>query len=187
MARALMIIDPQYDFIDGTLPVPGAENAMRKLATYLHERPEEWLLKIITCDFHPWDHCSFKTNGGEWPRHCVAFSHGSAIWSGLLEPVFGSPGNTHVLPKGETACKEEYSIFQAEGASRKLDVIFAEHKIDAIDICGIAGDICVLTTLKDGVARYGKNMFSVLTQFSPSLDGGKALADFCQKETICTR
>lgn len=183
MARALLIVDPQRDFIDGALPVPGAARAMDSLAAFAAR--DSWALKIITCDFHPWNHCSFKDNGGPWPRHCVRHSEGAAIWPGLMRPVFGSPVFSAVLLKGENEHKDEYSIFAAAGG--QVDALLAGHAIDGVDICGIAGDVCVLNTLKDGVARYGAGMFTVLRGFSPSLDGGAALADFCQKENICVR
>lgn len=35
--RMLLIVDPQIDFITGSLPVPGAEDAMNALALYLQE------------------------------------------------------------------------------------------------------------------------------------------------------
>ena len=53
--------------------------------------------------------------------------------------------------------------------------------MDQVDVCGIAGDICVLNTLKDGIALYGKEKFNVLTDFCPSLDGGKALSDYLKE------
>jgi len=185
MPRALLIVDPQYDFINGSLPVPGAEKSMRDLAAHIASSDGAWQLKIVTCDFHPWGHCSFKESGGQWPRHCVAHSRGAAIWPNILEAIFTTAGDSHILAKGENSNKEEYSIFQA--AAQKLDTLFAANEIDGVDICGIAGNVCVLNTLKDGVARYGKNMFRVLPQFCPSLDGGGTLADFCQKEQICAR
>ena len=54
-------------------------------------------------------------------------------------------------------------------------MLIKKFNIKQIDICGIAGDVCVLNTLKDGIVLYGKEMFNVLEEFSPSLDGGKAL------------
>lgn len=185
MPRALLIVDPQYDFINGTLPVPGAVEAMHALANHIADNNGLWSLKIITCDFHPWNHCSFRENGGQWPRHCVAHTGGAALWDELLASAFATQGEVHVLPKAESPDKEEYSIFQA--ASAKFGELVAGRGIDSVDICGIAGDICVLNTLRDGVALYGRKMFNVLAQFSPSLDCGKALAAYCDKEEICTR
>lgn len=185
MPRALMIIDPQYDFITGSLPVPQAEEKMVALANYVAQAAGKWALKIITCDFHPWNHCSFTENGGQWPRHCLAYSKGAAIWDKVLSVAHSTPGQVYILPKGQKADMEEYSIFQA--ASPQIAAFVKTHAIDAFDLCGIAGDICVLNTLKDGISQYGCNMFTVLKHYSPSLDGGESLAEFCQKEKICAK
>ena len=49
------------------------------------------------------------------------------------------------------------------------------------DVCGIAGDVCVLDTLKDLVAAGYKKKLHVLTDFCPSLDGGKALRKYLKE------
>ncbi|WP_239414073.1 MULTISPECIES: hypothetical protein [unclassified Bacteroides] len=56
-----------------------------------------------------------------------------------------------------------------------LDNLIDGLHIDRIDLCGIAGDVCVLDTLKDGIKRYGTSIFHVLQEFCPSLDGGEVL------------
>lgn len=185
MKRALLLVDPQEDFINGSLPVQGAEAAMQQLAVYLPA--QEYSLKIVTCDSHPWTHCSFKENGGQWPRHCVSHSHGAAIWPGLIAPLHESPGLVHILPKGIKPDREAYSIFEEEAGNSAIKRLFSEVGIEAVDICGIAGDICVLNTLRDGIGIYGNHFFNVLKDFSPSLDGGASLAAFCAKENICAR
>ena len=53
--------------------------------------------------------------------------------------------------------------------------IINDKGINQIDICGLAGDVCVLNTLCDGIDLFGRDMFNVLLRFSPSLDGGTAL------------
>lgn len=64
MNRLLLIVDPQIDFINGSLPVPGAEAAMDALAAYVAAQDGQYAAKVVTCDFHPHDHCSFTANGG---------------------------------------------------------------------------------------------------------------------------
>ena len=50
-----------------------------------------------------------------------------------------------------------------------------------VDVCGIAGDVCVLNTLKDGIAIYGRSpQFNVLEEYCPSIDGGTALREFLE-------
>lgn len=72
MKKLLLIIDPQIDFITGTLPVPGAVDAMDSLAEYIRRNNSDYDRVIVTADRHPMRHCSFKAEGGKWPAHCVA-------------------------------------------------------------------------------------------------------------------
>lgn len=183
MGRALLIVDPQNDFIDGALPVPGARSAMDQLASCI--AGGAYQLNIVTCDFHPWEHCSFVDNGGQWPRHCVAHSAGAAIWTNLLEPLNETGAPVHILRKGCHKDREEYSIFQEESGAIALAGLL--KGVESVDICGLAGDVCVLNTLRDGIARYGNSFFRVLLDFSPSLDGGLLLSSFCAKEAVCAR
>ena len=56
--------------------------------------------------------------------------------------------------------------------------------VNQIDICGIAGDYCVLDTLKDGIKLYGKDKFNVLLPYCASIDGGTALNQYLMTERI---
>ena len=85
MERMILIVDPQVDFINGALPVPGSLPAMDRLADYILLSDERYAVKIITADRHPYNHCSFKDYGGEWPRHCVHDTVGAAIWPSVFE------------------------------------------------------------------------------------------------------
>ena len=134
MKKLLLIVDPQIDFISGSLSVGGADEAMKKLGEYIGQHDGEYVLKVVTTDWHPYHHCSFKDQGGPWPAHCVQNTIGAAISEHLVAPL------------NETK-----------------------------------GDFCVLNTLKDGIALYGKEKFNVLTDFCPSLDGGKALSDYLKE------
>ncbi|MCM1052294.1 MAG: isochorismatase family protein [Paenibacillus sp.] len=175
MNRLLLIVDPQVDFITGMLPVPGAEAAMNRLAGYIRDYDGRYVHKIVTADRHPYDHCSFIDNGGRWPRHCVHDTTGAAVWPSLFDPLYMTAGGVTFLYKGQRSGVEEYSIFQNQEASDVIRRIITDLRIDKIDICGLAGDICVNGTLSDGISLYGAEMFNVLTEFSPSLDGGETL------------
>ena len=180
MGRALLVVDPQRDFIDGSLPVPGAAGAMTALTGYMTGK--RWDLAIITLDWHPWNHCSFGEKGGQWPRHCVAYSQGASVWPGLIEAIHASARQVHMLVKGASPHRDEYSVFGEPSGRAAMLRLFQENKISRADICGVAGDICVLETLKDGLGLFGPGMFNVLQEFSHSLDGGKQLAEFCARE-----
>lgn len=169
MNRMLLIVDPQVDFISGTLPVPHAEAAMNSLAQYILENDGRYVHKIVTADRHPFDHCSFKDNGGLWPRHCVHDTVGAAVWQPVFDAVYLTKGEVSFLYKGQKSESEEYSIFKNPEAAATIDRLIHDLNVEKIDLCGLAGDVCVNDTLKDGIKLYDGNMFNVLTDFSPSI------------------
>ena len=184
MNRLLLIVDPQIDFISGSLAVNGAAKAMDALADYLYKRDELYQYKIVTNDWHPLNHCSFQRNGGSWPVHCVQYSIGAAIYPKLLEPLFNINSTTKVLTKGNNPRIEEYSIFKNRSSANYINRIINMKQIEQIDLCGIAGDYCVLNTLKDGVEIFGKEMFNVLMPYIASIDGGESLNKFVKDNNI---
>lgn len=181
MSRALLLIDPQNDFINGSLPVPEAEAAMNGLAAWLMATKGRYMLKMVTLDWHPWGHSSFQENGGQWPRHCVAYSQGAAVWPALYKALIADSAELAFLHKGDKPVKDEYSIFQNADSSRRIMSLIKKLRIKELDICGLAGDICVLNTLRDSLALDWLPQIHLLREFSPSLDGGKALDEFMEK------
>ncbi len=177
--KILLVVDPQIDFINGSLPVPGAAAAMDALAVYVAEHGDEYVAKLVTSDWHPYNHCSFDRRGGEWPAHCVQHSSGAALWPSLLEALNNSRGGFTMLYKGDRVDREEYSVLQNDASSCVLlRVVEALHA--DVDVCGIAGDVCVLNTSRDLVKAIGSERVRVLEEYAPSLDGGKVLAEWVQ-------
>ena len=177
-AKLLLIVDPQIDFISGSLVVPGAVKAMDGLSKYVEENSKNYDLIFITADWHPITHCSFKENGGEWPMHCVQHTIGAAIYQGIIDALNKTKSDYMVLTKGDNENREEYSIFNNVARGDVLKSFAKDSNIAEIDICGLAGDICVLNTLKDALQVFHGAKFNVLEKFTPSIDGGKALQDF---------
>ena len=179
--KLLLIIDPQVDFITGSLPVPGAEMAMNALAGYIRSHNAEYTHVIVTADRHPMRHCSFKREGGEWPVHCVSDSVGAAIWPPVMNALLDNPDRVTVLHKGEDAQREEYSIFKNSVAAERILHILETANIEQIDICGLAGDVCVADTIRDGIALKLPQKINVLTNYTPSIDGGNTLESIISK------
>lgn len=86
MDKILLIVDPQVDFISGSLAVEGAKEKMDALASALQNGEIDCDYVMVTKDFHPSNHCSFKENGGQWPPHCVKGTTGrTPIANGNLQ------------------------------------------------------------------------------------------------------
>lgn len=188
MAKILLIIDPQYDFCEGgSLPVNGANEAMEKLGKYITEHAKDYMSIIITSDWHPYTHCSFEKEGGKWPVHCVQHTHGAAIHHSVINAVNETNIPYIVCYKGNNEDREEFSVFRNAASCEQIKQMlgvssaFAREGINNIDICGIAGDVCVLDSLKDGLREYPSISFTVLEEFTPSIDGGEALQKFVDK------
>ena len=101
---------------------------------------------------------------------------GSSFFPALCDALFQTNGKVVCLYKGDKEELEEYSIFKNESSAQQLNRLIQDFDIEKIEICGIAGDICVLNTLHDGIEKYGTKMFKVLVEFCPSLDGGHAIS-----------
>lgn len=191
--KMLIVVDPQIDFISGSLPVPGAAEAMDRLTEFIKEKGNDYTLIVMTNDWHPYDHCSFAPNGGPWPVHCVQNSEGAATYWPLLEAIYQCETSAIFLQKGDLQHREEYSIVQNSGAREFFDFTLDNSQVtdeasqyQLVDVCGIAGDVCVLNTLRDLLPIVGAERLRVLTSFAPSLDGGKALAAFVEENQLST-
>lgn len=188
MKRILLIVDPQNDFITGTLAVPGAKSMMLKLAEYDFAKYD---YICVTMDSHPENHMSFKENGGIWPKHCVTYSNGWNLPDYLEDSLMyfsnesGKPVTCY--HKGTNPETEEYSIFDNVEDGFTLDNqitdLLREGNIE-IDICGIAGDYCVLETLKGLRNIVGDKHIRVLSQFTASIDHGVKLNQYLIENKI---
>ena len=192
MKKILLIVDPQNDFITGTLAVEGAKEKMMKLAEYIKNLGHKYDAICNTMDTHPDDHCSFKENGGIWPAHCVTYTAGwnfpEYLDHSLMHYSNESDKSVVCYHKGTNSHTEEYSIFANTEDGIKLrnhiKDMFKEHESVDIDVCGIAGDYCVLETLK-GLRKFiGDDYITVLTDYTASIDGGEKLIKYLNENEI---
>ena len=187
MKRILIIVDPQNDFITGSLAVPGAEEAMEKFRQSAWNGDiEKYDFIAVTIDNHPQSHCSFVQQGGIFPPHCVNHTIGAAI-SPVVENAlkfaknFGN--NVKFYTKGENPNTEEFSIFKSPNSTKLLLDISEFCTVDdfEIHVMGIAGDYCVHDTIADIIELTKdfntpfKDKIVVLYEFIASLDGGLKL------------
>lgn len=184
--KILLLIDCQYDFINGSLSVDGAEDAMNNLSQFILAYGKEYKSIILTADWHPQTHCSFKSNGGQWPTHCVQYSYGAAIYQPILNALNEIKADYSVLLKGLDESREEYSIFKNELSNAAIKAICDYEKVEEIDICGLAYDYCVADSAKDGLKAFPNVNFIVLHEFSPSIGDGAEFTNFIENSNrIC--
>lgn len=140
MSRALVIVDYQNDFVTGSLAVPGAADALPLISSLAQSG--DYAIVAGTRDWHPYNHCSFVEQGGQWPSHCVEHTWGSDYASGVESLV--TPG-WHFL-KGYERAAEAYSGASATtppGIELRTALLGVA---DTVDIVGLALDYCVLAT-----------------------------------------
>lgn len=171
--KTLVVVDLQKDFYspDGALYVKGGEAVPHEVARIIGRFDSV----VFTLDWHPVGHCSFTAQGGPWPMHCVAYSEGASLPRALLEaaPAYD------IYRKGKDASREEYGAFAGE---KRVETVKAA---DEVTVCGIAGDYCVLETLKNIVALRGSAIgIKVFLRGVASIDGGKALAEYMAQTGI---
>ena len=141
---ALIVVDVQRDFLPGgALAVPDGDRVVPALNRYLRLFASRSLPVFATRDWHPPDHCSFREQGGPWPRHCVAGSQGARLAEGLELPETVVIISTAVEPDVEC-----YSGFERTDLEQRL----RESGIRRLFVGGLATDYCVLATVKDAIS-----------------------------------
>ena len=173
----LVVVDCQHDFChpEGALYVPQGERAVENIASLL--KSGKVARVTFTLDWHPLDHCSFKPQGGQWPVHCVQYSRGAALAECLMDSALLSTLHPTFVTKGADRNQEEYGAF-AQPTSDELALLQSGQVV----VCGIAGDYCVLETLRN-VLKVRPDA-QVFMDGIASIDGGTALNDFMAKHQI---
>jgi len=146
----LLVTDIQNDFLPGgSLAVAGGDEAVPVLNRYIDTFVARGLPVYATRDWHPPRHCSFHAQGGPWPVHCVADTHGAEFAATLTLPP-----DTTVISKATSPDREAYSSFQGTD----LDSRLRAAGVHRIFIGGLATDYCVLNTVRDA-RRLGYDVF----------------------------
>lgn len=168
----LLVVDVQYDFLSGgALGVARGNEIIPVLNRCIALFATKKLPVYASRDWHPPDHLSFHAQGGPWPVHCVANTHGAEF-----SPDLKLPPDTMIVNKADTRDREAYSVFSSTDFDRRLKLAGVRR----IFIGGLATDYCVLNTAKDAHA-LGYEFF-VLTDAVRAVDvqpgdGERALAE----------
>jgi nicotinamidase/pyrazinamidase len=148
--RALIIVDVQNDFTEGgALEVAGADDVAYRIGMYLGKTRDRYAFVVATQDWHiePQDD-HFNT----YPVHCVADSQGAA-----LDPELSRGAGRQIselvdvqLHKGQYAA-DPSGFRGVDELGRPLSKLLGERGIQAVDVCGVAEDVCVAATIRDAL------------------------------------
>lgn len=142
---ALLLIDVQNDFLPGgSLAVPQGDEILPLLNRLINSFARRGLPIVATRDWHTAAHCSFHAQGGPWPPHCIAGSHGAAFAAALA-----LPHSTTIVSKATHADKDAYSGF--DGTDLHATLVGAG--IRRLFVGGLATDYCVLNTVRDALDK----------------------------------
>jgi len=140
MKKALVVVDVQNDFCPGgALPVPCGDEVI----SVINKIVNEFNVVVLTRDWHPNGHCSFKEQGGLWPVHCVGGSNGALLRVNINEYT------DEIFDKGTRKDYDSYSGFGNEYENTGLEDYLKEKEVDEVYICGLATDYCVKATALD--------------------------------------
>jgi nicotinamidase/pyrazinamidase len=136
VARALLIIDFQNDFVPGgALPVTDGDAIAARVNELLDSG--DFDLVVATRDWHPENHRSFKAQGGPWPPHCVQGTAGAELHDSL------DPDRVDVvINAGYEPELEGYSGFE----ETDLAQVLRDNEVDELTVVGLATDYCVRAT-----------------------------------------
>lgn len=157
----LVVVDFQYDFclLGAPLYVPGSDKALWNISHLIENNKVGRV--IFTADWHPSNHCSFKKNGAGIPYE--------------------------VITKGTLSLSEEYGIKVAPANAKvQYHTIYSSsvgvdvQPDEQVVICGLAGDFCVLETLKN-LAPVNPMIF---LDGVASLDGGVKLNEYVESNGV---
>lgn len=126
MKKALVVIDMQNDFIDGSLGTPEAQAIVLNVSERVKAAVQDGEKLIFTQDTHPKNYLQ-TAEGKKLPvEHCIKPSHGWAM-------------NSSLIPYAKDAVVLEKPTFGATGLPQHV------AGFDEITVIGLCTDICVIS------------------------------------------
>ncbi len=140
---ALVIVDVQNDFLPGgALAVSEGDQVVPVINDLMRVFRRAGRPIFATRDWHPANHCSFKSQGGPWPVHCVQGTSGAEFASGL-----DLDDDVVIVSKDFEQDVNAYSGFERTDLAARL----RDEAVERVVVVGLATDYCVLSTALSAV------------------------------------
>jgi nicotinamidase/pyrazinamidase len=141
---ALVLIDIQRDFLpSGAQTVPRADEIVGPASELAAGFAAHNLRVVLTRDWHPSNHKSFRDQGGPYLPHCVQDTHGAEFADDLEIPE-----EAWIISKATSPDDDSVSAFGRTDLGEKLKAA----GIRTLYIAGLTTDRSVKQTVLDGLA-----------------------------------
>lgn len=139
----LLVVDVQNDFCPGgALAIENGDEIISVLNEWIEEAVKENVNIYFSRDWHTKRHISFKSEGGQWPPHCVQDTKGA-----LYHPDLIVPDQALIVTKGVRLDHDQNSVFDETGFAEQLK----RDGVEKLIIGGLAQDVCVKATVLDAL------------------------------------
>ena len=147
MKRLLIVVDYQFDFVDGVLGYEGAADLEGIIYAAVKEAEGQGDEIVFTRDIHFIAEKGLEEGDGVFPPHCIASSGGEEFY-GCIKKVAAR----HIV-----FAKQSF-------ASKQLGDFIARHRFDRIDLCGSNLVLNVLPNAKIALESAPDAVVSILAK-----------------------
>ncbi len=141
---AVIAVDLQKDFCPGgSLAVAEAPRVIEVMNRWIDAAVDADAAVVLSRDWHPPGHCSFRQQGGPWPVHCLKGTAGAEFHDKVHVP-----DRAIIWNKAIHVDRECYSDF-GEG---HLAELLRDKGVERLWIGGLTTEYCVRATVLDARA-----------------------------------
>jgi nicotinamidase/pyrazinamidase len=138
---ALVLVDIQCDYLpEGAMAIARGNEVVEPASKMVKGFTEHGLTVVLSRDWHPAHHLSFKEHGGKLPRHCVQDTHGAEFAADLEVP-----DSVWTISKSTDPEQKNVSAFDGTDLEARLK----EAGVRSLYIGGLATDHAVKRTVLD--------------------------------------